>query len=265
MWVTLLVACSGLQYCYRLINTKNWIPKFARVGMQTLIVIIASVWLFRMLPYLPKTVPQCLKGVSLPYVTLGAIGLVILLRLCFFKFKFLSHDLALSALICVILVSQHFSTVRQVGNGTYNIEFKRLTDWYVQNAKPGEKLASTWSSTLRLIAAKYEKDIVYLPSLSGTFDRIVQKCYDKDITYVSWTSRGSSKTKQGVKALAELQYPQDHGPFKFLHRISASKKRWINVYRVRRPFESLPDGTWGTDCKDHMRWREIEKKKNKKK
>lgn len=257
MWVTLLIACCGLQYCFRLINTKNWIPKFARVCLQILIIIIASVWLFRMLPYLPKTVPRCLRSVSLPYVTLAAVGLVIILRLCFFKLRFLSHDLALSALICVILVSQHFSMVRQIGNGGYNIEFKRLADWYVENAQPDEKLASTWASTLQLIAAKYEKNLVWLPSLRGkTFDDIVQNCYDKNITYVTWTSRGKKSSKRGVIPLSELTYPQDHGPFKLLKRIEITKKRWINVYRVRRPSEALPDGTWGTDCDDHLRLRE---------
>lgn len=256
MWVTLLIACCGLQYCWRLINTKNWIPKFVRVCLQILIIVIASIWLFRMLPYLPKTVPQCLRSVSLPYVTLAAVGLVMILRLYFFKFRFLSYDLALSALICVILVSQHFAMVRQVGNGGYNIEFKMLADWYVQNAKPGEKLASTWSSTLRLIAAKYEKDFVWLPSLGGkTFDDIVQNAYDNNITYVSWTTRGSSKTKKGVTTLFELRYARDHGPFKFLKQIKVGSKRWINIFRLRRPSEARKDGSWGTDCSNCIRYR----------
>jgi hypothetical protein len=146
--------------------------------------------------------------------------------------------------------------VRQVGNGGYNIEFKMLADWYVENAQPDEKLASTWASTLRLIAAKYEKNFILLYSLRGrTFDDIVQNCYDKNITYVTWTTRGSPKTKVGVTALYELKKAGDHGPFKLLKQIKTGSKRWINIYRLRRPSEARDDGSWGTDCSNCIRLR----------
>ena len=220
-------------------------PKAIKIVFQLAVIIIFSIWLFRMIPFVPKTFSTCTRGVSLPYVTMGVIGLMVLIQICFFKSKFLVRNLALTAFVFVIIISQHFGMARQVGNGSYNIEFKKLADWYVENAKPGEKLASTWSSTLKMIAAKHEDNFVSLISMRGkTLEEVLRNCYKNDLTYITWTSRGSAGTKRGVAMLGGtamrdgnlgLSSPGDHGPCIFLKRIQSSPKRWIHIFKLQYP------------------------------
>jgi hypothetical protein len=241
MWAALLVTCCGLQYAWKTFNYKNWIPRPVIITLQVVTISIAGIWLFKLLPYIPKTAPVCVRAKFLPYVTLGVIATIILLRICFFRSRSLLRYITLSVVACLLLVSQHFTMASSVGNGDYNIEFKILADWYVENARPGEKLASTWAHILKVIASKYEDDFVSLTSLRGkTVDKIIQKCYDNDVTYVTWTARGSRSTRKGVNVLgsgAKLQYGKDSGPFIFLREIRVSPRRWIMVYRLLRPDE----------------------------
>jgi hypothetical protein len=245
IWVVLLISCCGIKYCWSLVNLKNWMPKAIKIVFQVVIIVIFSIWLFRIIPFVPETFPRCTRGASLPYVTMGVIGLVVLIEVCFFKSKFLVRNLALTAFVFVIVISQHFSMARQVGNGSYNIEFKRLVDWYVENAKPGERLASTWTGTLRTIAPKYKKNFIPLTSMRGkTLEKVLQNCYKNDLTYITWTSRGSNSSKKGVAMLGGrkmsggnlgLSNPSDHGPCIFLKRIQSGSKRWINVFKLQYP------------------------------
>ncbi|MBN1456651.1 MAG: hypothetical protein JW912_02225, partial [Sedimentisphaerales bacterium] len=241
MWLSLLIFCCGLQYLWAMINWKKWMPKILITTLQAAVIIIFLVWVFRLVPYLPRSVPACIKAASLPYVMLGAILLIILLRICFFKFRYFKADLALTAVVCAVLVSQHYSVVQQVGNGTYNIEFKILADWFIENSKPDEKLASTWTHILKVIASKHESRFVSLTICGAdTFEEITERCYDEGLTYVTWTNRGSMATRRNVMALHEfLGKTEDHYPYKFMGQIKLGK-RWINIFRLL-PRSQPPD------------------------
>jgi len=124
----------------------------------------------------------------------------------------------------------------------YNIEFKRLVDWYVANAKPGEKLVCTWSPLLKLLGEKHKDNFIGFGSIKGkTFEEFIENCYKADVTYVTWNIRGSYKKmrKHLVHIGSQLLEPRDIGPFKLVERIEINKKiRWINIFRLREKPEA---------------------------
>ena len=140
-----------------------------------------------------------------------------------------------------MMVSQHYTTVRVVGRGSYNIEFKLLVDWYVANAEPGEKLVCTWSSLLKLVGERHKDSFIGFGSIKGkTFEEFVENCYKEDIKYVTWNVRGSArKTRKGLDHIGSQLYdPRDIGPFELVERIDLNVKyRWINIFRLREKSE----------------------------
>jgi len=234
--LNLLVVWAGLQYIWKLINKNDRIPAPIIFVLQALALVVAIIWFLAYLPYLLKTGSVKVGFAALPYVVLALAAAIFLLRLWFFRALSVRSDLVLLALASVFIVSQHFTAAPLMGGGSYT-EFKELVDWYKANAKGGEKLACTWSSTLRLVAEKYRNNFIDLKACSDdTFDGIVRKCYEKNITYVAWTPRGSPKAKRGLEEIFILKEPRDIGPFEFIHRIDLRRKgRWINIFRLRPP------------------------------
>jgi hypothetical protein len=126
-----------------------------------------------------------------------------------------------------------------IGNGT-RVEFKRLADWYLANAKPGERLADRYAGTLRLIAPSRGDDFVNMSRelQSKTLEEFCGKCYNLNVRYVAWSPRGSAGTKQGLEAVGTiLAQPRDFGPLRFVLRIKTGPSQWIHVFRLLRPDE----------------------------
>ena len=240
IWTAILLCGYGLQCTWRTINIKNWIPKPAIIFLQAALFVGAAVWLIMLIPYMQRLAPVCIKGAYLPYAAAGTLILIVILRLCLFKLKFLGPDLALTALVCLMIVSSHFTTARVIDNGSYYKEFKYMLDWYQATAKPGEKLATRWTTTLKLMTKKDAANMVPLTRLkSDTFAGFIQNCYDKNIKYVACNSRGSAKTKRGLGEIRkQLAQPRSVGPLQFIKRIEMSKNIWINIFRLHRPQEA---------------------------
>jgi len=241
IWPAILLCAYGLQAAWRSINIKNWIPKLVVIFLQVAIFVGATVWLIMLIPYMQKLAPVCVKGAYLPYAAAAALILTVIVRACLFKLKFLGRDLALTALVCLMIVSSHFTTARVIDNGSYYIEFKHMLDWYKANAKPGERLATRWTTVLKLMMTKKDaRNIMALTRLkSDTFAGFIQNCYEKNISYVACNSRGSPQTKVGLAAIREkLVNPRSVGPFEFIKRIQISRDVWINIFRLHRPPES---------------------------
>jgi hypothetical protein len=248
IWLAILLCAYGLQVAWRTINIKNWMPKLAIIFLQAALFVGATVWLVMLIPFMQKLAPMCVRGAYLPYAAAGALILVVIVRACLFKLKFLTRDLALTALVCLLVAGFHFTTARVIDNGVYYVEFRHMLDWYQADAGPGEKLATRWTHVLKLMTKKDARNIIELTTLkSDTFEGFIQNCYDNDITYVACNTRGSSGTKRGLQAVREkLLRPRSVGPFEFMRRIEISRDVWINIFRLHRPQE-LQNNVSATD------------------
>ncbi len=239
IWAVLMFLWTGLHCCWKVINRNNWIPAPLIAIMQGVVVLFAAVWLAMSVPSIPKGGLRCLSISTLPYASGLLIALLFTLRRFFFKWRFLGRDLAFAFVVCLMMVSQFFATIPKIGDGSYNIEFKQLADWYAENSEPGEKLACTWNKLLVLLADKYADDIVGIAPYKGTTMReFAENCHKNNIIYIAWTHRGSgAKTRRGMLHIQRILGPQADNEYMTLeHRVeipSRENNRWINIYKLR--------------------------------
>ncbi|MCK5174647.1 MAG: hypothetical protein KAR47_14735 [Planctomycetes bacterium] len=248
IWAAMMFFWAGLYYCWRVINRNNRIPSAVITILQVGVIVVASVLTVRSLSVLPKAALRLPAASSLPYVIGVLVVAIFVLGRCFFRSKYLRWDLTFSALVFLMAMSQYYATVRVIGDGSYNIEFKRLADWYIARAEPGEKLACTWSSMLKLLADKYSDDLVGIAPYKGTTMReFIENCHKNGIVYVAWTHRGSgSKTRRGMGHILPVLIKRvDNEYMTYEHRIEISSRennRWINIFKLR---PEMPPDTSG--------------------
>jgi amino acid transporter len=248
--MVLIICVYGFQSLWQLINKNNRVPKPVIAALQIILLLVMAAWLVQLVPYLSKIAKMSVHSTALPYVSAAVVVLVFIAYTLLYKKRFLLRDLVLSMLVCLIIASNQFALVRVIGSGQGNVEFKMLADWYIQNAKEGEKLLSTMSSIVSLYASRHKDSFVHTDSIK-TDDPMgfVKECYEKDITYVAWDSRlGLTPDdlyykRWRLKNIAALAYGKDVGPYEFITQIRVSQRRFINVFRLKKspPREFAPE------------------------
>ncbi|MHC4686402.1 MAG: hypothetical protein ACYTEW_19125 [Planctomycetota bacterium] len=240
-WIALLMCLFGLQSLWKLIYGKGRIPKGLVLMLQAFVAIMAIVWLVSLVRYLPRISTMSPKSASLPYVAMMLAGLVFAGRVFIYRRRYLLRELSILVLVCLIIVSNQFTLVRLVGDGRREAEFKELADWYITNAKPGEKLGVYMAVVVRIFAPKYADYIVHLPKADSP-EEFVKACYEEDITYVVWATReGVSRDHTGYRqrklheSIAHLRYPRKVSwPYEFVGQ-EGWERGYVNIYRLHRP------------------------------
>jgi hypothetical protein len=248
-WIALLMCLFGFQSVWKLIDKDRRIPTAVVLILQGLVAIIAIVWLVSLVPYLPKISPMSPKSASLPYVAMVLVGLIFAARIFIYSPRGFLRELSILAFVCLIIVSNQFTLVRLVGDGQRDKEFKQLAGWYIDNAKPGEKLGLYNFQTVRIFAPKYAQNIEVLPEADNQ-SQFVEACYEQDVTYVVWATReGLSKDHSGYrqrglhKNIAHLRTPKDVGPYQFVAQVGW-KGGYVNIFRLRRPAGVIEPGQY---------------------
>ena len=242
VWVGLLLCIYGWQHICKMVNYKDWIPRPVIISLQLIAAAAAGIWIAMLVPHLAAAARLSPTSRYLPYIAAAVIALIFAVRTFFYRARYVWRDAAFSMLACLMVVSGQFMLVRQAGTGKTDVEFKMLADWYVKNAGPGEKLAATLTNVMRFFAPKQSKYFVPTESIGGdSAANFVQKCYKRDIRYVAWDSRigltptNSYYKKWGIDRIAMLARPQSTGPYEFITQLKHSDRRYINVFRLRKP------------------------------
>lgn len=240
-WIPLLICFYGMMSLWKLINKNDRVPKPIVLILQAAVLVIGIFWVGLLLPYLPKMAAMSRRSVLLPYVAMGVICLVLGARAFVYRAGYLWRDIVISVLAVLAIVSNQFVLVRVVGNGERDIEFKYVVDWYLANAKPGEKLVSTVPVILETMAPEHKDYFVHTYRIGGNNPtEFVQGCYKQNITYVTWDSRmGFSPNNRyykfwNMKNIAPLGLGRDIGPYEFICRVG-NKRRYVNIFRLHRP------------------------------
>ena len=237
--IVMLICIYGLCSFWTLISSKIRLSKAAVIIAQLAVIIISLMWVLTLWGYLPQMAPMSKDSVSLPFVTILVVFMIFAAELFVNKGKLLTN-LVILMLMILMIVSNQFVIADVVGNGERDVEFKYLTDWYSQNAKPGEKLVSTVPGILEILAPEFKGCFIH----TQTFDAnnpndFVIECYKKNITYVSWDSRvGLVPSDQYYKYwkmsnIAPLAAGHDIGPYQFITQLRVNQRRYINLYRLR--------------------------------
>jgi len=240
-WIVLLICLYGLKNGWQLINKEGRVPESIIRVFQGILFILVVASLIHALPYLPTIDPISPKSRSVPYVASAIIGAILVVRLFFYGDRYVWPGLAISSLMCMIVVSNQFTLVRAVGNGQRDIEFKLLADWYLENADPGEKLLTTLAGTVAILAPGCKDSFIATEKFTARSPAdFVAQCHENNITYVAWDSRvglrntGLYYRLWGIKNIAMLAKPETTGPYEFVTQIRANERQFINVFRLIR-------------------------------
>jgi len=237
-WIALLLCLFGLQSGWKLIDKNGRAPKGLVLILQALAAIISIIWFFRLFPYLPKTSPISPRSTSVPYVAIVLVGLIFAVRVYIYSRRYFLREFSILALLCLIIVSNHFMLVGLLGDGQQDKEFKLLADWFIANAKPGQKMGVYMAEVVKIFAPKYAEHIVRLPKADSPSE-FVKACHKDDITYVVWATReGLRDDHTGYRSfrlhenIAHLQKPESTEGYQFITQVGTNRG-YVNIFRLR--------------------------------
>ena len=248
-WIPFLICFYGLYSCWKLINKNNRVPRGVVVALQIIVLAAAAGWIVMLFPYLPKMGDMSRRSVSLPYAAIGVVCFFVGAGTFIFKGKYLWRDIVAASVVILVIVSNQFMIAPVVGNGERDIEFKYLVNWYIANAKPGEKLVCTVPVILETLAPEYKDNFIHTAHIDANSPfEFVEECYKQGITYVAWDSRMGIHPNDRyygfwkMKNIAHLAVPQNQGPYEFITQVGKSRRRFVNIFRLHRPVEKPKPG-----------------------
>jgi len=246
-WIVLFISVYGFQKFWNIMNKNQRIPGPIIVTFQIIIVLSFLVWIITVMPYVPKIAKISPPSRSMPYIALALIAAIFTARRFAYEFRGFLRDLTITAVTCLLVISNHFLLVRVVGNGRVDVEFKILADWYRDNAGPDEKLVTTFAGTLAIFLPQFENNFIHNSDLTSENQaEFIKKCYEHNVTYIAWDSRKGLKQRDRryklwrLDNIAALANQQNAGPFEYINSIRVSKRRFINIFRLNKADASAP-------------------------
>jgi hypothetical protein len=254
-WMTLFLCFYGLTGLWRLItnskfqddlethfsNTGSRLPKPLIIALQIILMVAAAIWFCAIIPLLPKIADFSKQSFSVPYVAMALVAVIVIARIYVYKTRFLTANLTITAVMFLMIVSNQYAITQVLGNGDNDAEFKKLAQWYRQNAQPGDKLVTTLPHVASLFVEPEQKKCFISTGrvTAGSPQDFVKRCYRKNITYITWDSRiGFTPNNKyyrqwGIKNIGALAQGRSVGPFQFIEQIKLNDRRYINIFRLR--------------------------------
>lgn len=239
-WIALLLFWFGVQSIWNLINGEGRIPRAALYGLQGIVAAIALIWLIVLYPYLSKVSGMSPTSVWIPHVAMGLVGIFFCVRIYLYKARALPRELAM------MIVSNQFKLVPLINDGQKEAEFKKLADWYRENAKPGEKMGVYMASVVGLFAPEHAENIVRLPGVydaegkpEGNPGKFLKACHEQGLTYVVWATREGFGSHAAYRKkmlhinIGLLSKPKNYGPYIFVSQIHNKRRNaYVNIFRI---------------------------------
>ncbi|MFH1371310.1 MAG: hypothetical protein ABII09_08520 [Planctomycetota bacterium] len=246
-WIVMLVCLFGLQSAGAFMTGKLGLPRVFAITFQIVLIIISVYWLAGLIPYLSGISALSPRSATMPYAAMAVTGLFFAGRLYVEKTRWLTKGLTILAVMFVMIISNQFALAGLLGDGKREIEFRKLGEWFAENAKPGDKMAVYNCGPAALFAGKFADNITGFPKGDNP-EQLVEKLYEQNFTYVVWATReGMSKQHTGYqlmgldKNIVFLAKPASIGPYEFVRQIG-SERGFVNVFRLKiRSVEQPPE------------------------
>lgn len=238
--IVILLCCYGWQIILKFINRK--MPSAMSAILCGIAIIISVAWAFRFVPALDGVAR--ISPVSGSLLTAGLVAIIVFAigSLLLSKGKGALRIITMTALMSLMLMSNHFILSQAVGDGKKDAEFRMLAEWFAENAQPGEKLATSLPGVVKIFLPSRKKDVVHISYVGGEdANQFVADCYKKKVKYIAWDSRvGLSPGYSYYKAwridrIAFLREPRNIGPYEFVAQQVQSNRRYINIFRLKPP------------------------------
>jgi hypothetical protein len=236
-WIALLICLFGLQSIWKLIDKNQRVPRIIVTILQALLAIFSLIWLVLLLPEMSRASKMSPTSEYLPWIAMMLAGLIFAGMILVYKPRPWMRGLCIMAFFSLMIVSNQLSLVRLVGDGQRDKEFKQLAEWYIANAKPGEKMGVYMYQVVGIYAQKYAIDIVALPQADSP-EEFIKDCYKEGLTYVVWAMREGLRNdsvryrRLGLdKNIAQLRYAKTIPPYEFLAQVGGNYG-YVNIYRL---------------------------------
>jgi hypothetical protein len=242
-WIAVLICLFGIQSIWSVANGRGRIPGSLVLALQILAAAAAIIWFVRLIPDLSVLAKISPKSASLPWLAMMLVGLISAGRAYICGRRCIVRQFSILAVMCLVIVSNQFTVAPLLGDGQREKEFKQLADWYIANARPGEKLGVYMASVVKIFAPKYAEYIVRLPQADSP-SKFVNACYEQNITYVVWATREGMTTEHtgyrqiGLhKNIAHLREPKNIGPYQFVAQVGW-ERGYVNIFRLLKPADT---------------------------
>jgi hypothetical protein len=249
-WTPMIICWFGIKEVWGWVNKNNRLGNIIPAVLQAILLLTAFFMTMDVYQYLPQMREISKSSYWLPYIVIIMAFAVFAGGVYICGLKSLLRQLTVVFCLLFIVISNHFTLALTVGNGERDLEFKYLVDWYLANAKPGEKMVLSCPWIIETMAPKYKSCFVAV----GTIDandpsEFFMQCLKNNISYAAWDSRVGLKpndryyTDWKMANVAPLAVGENIGPYQFLTQLKAGQRQYINVYRlnpliqnnVRRP------------------------------
>jgi hypothetical protein len=239
-WIALLICLFGLQSIWKLIDKNQRVPRFIVIFLQAILAIVSVIWLISLVPDMTRrTSAVSPTSAYLPWIAIILAGVIFAGRIYIYKPRQWMREICILAFFSLIIVSNQFALVGLVGDGQRDKEFKQLADWYIANAKPGEKMGVYMHQVVGIYAQKYANDIVALPQADSP-EEFTKACYEEGLTYVVWATREGLRDysvryrRLGLdKNMARLSKPRTVPPYQFVAQVGW-EGGYVNIFRLQR-------------------------------
>ena len=237
--IVMLLCCYGWQTILKAINKK--MPIALSAILCVTLIIISVVWIFRLLPAMDRA--AMLSPVCTGLLTASIIASIVfaIAGLLFNKGKGALGIVTMTAIISLMIFSNHFELAKTIGSGKTDAEFRMLAEWFTANTEPGEKIVTSMPDIVKLFAPSRKGDIVRVSHIDGNnADEFVKSCYQKGVKYVAWDSRVGLLPKYvyykkwRIDRIDFMKTPRDIGPYEFVEPLKQSNRRYIHVFRLKQ-------------------------------
>jgi len=241
-WIGLLMSWYGIAGIWELAAAKNKLPAWTIAAGQTCILVLGVICFLTLLGWLPELSAISPVSTPLPYAAIGTMVLMVVVHTYIYRGRRFWPGLVTLAVMSVVIVSNQVVVARVLEKGQRDGEFRKLLDWYRENARPGEKLISTLAGSMAALAQQY-KDVFLGMIKADNPQDFIEKCYAQGITYIAWDSRMGLFPKDifykscRYDNIRMLQRPQSVGDYEYITTIAHDTVGWryINVFRLRPP------------------------------
>lgn len=241
---TLLMTAAGLRTI--LLLAARWIPAKIQTAVTALIGIVAMIWIALIGPGVPETAMISPDSWSVVYIALFGWTLYVFFLLGINRKTNWLSVLSSTAVVALFVASNQFSLAWELEDGSKDVEFRRLAEWFDRNAEPDTKLATTFATVVQMFIPDKRDLIVHTGNIPAqTLDEFARACKSGNIRYVAWDSRIETFGEKdyyyrvwGMKKLQPLMAGVDLGPFRFLQTIQAPPDRFLHIYRL--DFAKIP-------------------------
>lgn len=237
IWLTLLIAAYGLSFSARWAAAH--IPRAICATGAAIAAVVSLFWIFYLLPAIGKTAQISSASATAAWAGCTVIIIGLAAKQYLYRCKSVFWDGCLVLVLTAMVFSNQFPLAFRLGQGDTDIEFRRLAEWYNENAGEDERLVTTMKGVVDIFAPGKKHLTVHTSGVSGqNLEEFAEQCRERQLTYVAWDSRLGLVPQDeyyrnwGLQKIHALGGGKNVGLFTLIRKFEGSSRRYIYLYRV---------------------------------